>query len=146
MSILHDKLLDKDKEVEVLKEELKKSSDGRRSLPPKIGPNSPMLKNQARKRVTIAVQENYTEEEFFSQEFSTSEEDTDDDESDSYGDPEWRRTPMFKRIKAERRSLGAPIYKRKRGSSVESGKGEDESQSIKKRNSATQGEGFPYYV
>jgi len=122
MSVLHDQLLDKDREVEVLKEELKKGgSGGRVSLMPRLGPNSPVKKEQ-KKRVTIAV-ERVTEEEFF----SSSEESSDEDESDSDSDPEWRKTPMFKRIKAERRSLGGPsLTKRKRGSDGASGEDDDE--------------------
>jgi len=138
MSTLHDKLLDRDREVETLKAELKQSG-GRRSLMPKLGPNSPLKKEQ-KKRVTIAV-ERYKEDEFFREEFSSSEEESDEDESDSDSDPEWRKTPMFKRIKAERRSLGGPLTKRKRGSdggSGEEGETEEDRPDSKKRSSSTQ--------
>merc|ERR1719233_558769 len=63
MSAIHDQLLDKDREVQRLKEELQRGSDGRSSLMPRLGPNSPVKKDQ-KKRVTIAV-ERVTEEEFF---------------------------------------------------------------------------------
>merc|ERR1719391_66001 len=63
--------------------------------------------------VTIAV-ERVTEEEFF----SSSEESSEKDES-SDSDPEWRKTPMFKRIVKERRSLAESSFKRKRGSDAE---------------------------
>merc|ERR1719186_899823 len=138
MSTLHDKLLDRDREVETLKAELQQSG-GRRSLMPKLGPNSPLKKEQ-KKRVTIAV-ERYKEDEFFREEFSSSEEESDEDESDSDSDPEWRKTPMFKRIKAERRSLGGPLTKRKRGSdggSGEEGETEEDRPDSKKRSSSTQ--------
>jgi len=122
MSMLHDKLLDRDKEVETLKAELTLGGVGRKSLMPRLGPHSPIKKEQ-KKRVTIAV-ERYKEDEFFSQEFS-SEEESEEEESDSDSDPEWRKTPMFKRIKAERKSLGGIDFKRKRGNEVESGEEED---------------------
>ena len=81
------------------------------SLMPKLGPCSP-VKND-KKRVTIAV-ERVTEEEFF----SSSEESSEEDES-SDSDPEWRKTPMLKRIVKERRSLAESNFKRKRGSDAE---------------------------
>merc|ERR1719420_53701 len=130
MSVLHDQLLDREREVEQLKEELKRGSDGRLSLMPKLGPNSPVKKDQ-KKRVTIAV-ERVTEEEFF----TSSEESSEEEESDSDSDPEWRKTPMFKRIKAERKSLGGLVSKRKRGSVNGSDEEEDEEgmkQGTKKR-------------
>jgi len=111
MSEIHDQLLDRDREVEKLKEELKRGAEGRASLMPRIGPVSP-LKKDMKKRVTIAV-ERLTEEEFFT---SSEESSDEEEESDSDSDPEWRKTPMFKRIKAERKSLGGLVSKRKRGS------------------------------
>ena len=65
---------EKDELVEQLTEKLKRGSDGR-------------LKDQ-KKRVTYAA-ERVTEEEFFTS--------SDEEESDSDCDPEWRKTPMFKR-------------------------------------------------
>merc|ERR1712025_213381 len=131
MSEIHDQLLDRDREVEKLKEELKRGAEGRTSLMPRIGPVSP-LKKDTKKRVTIAV-ERLTEEEFF----TSSEESSDgEEESDSDSDPEWRKTPMFKRIKAERKSLGGLVSKRKRGSVNGSDEEEDEEgmkQGTKKR-------------
>jgi len=139
MSTLHDQLLDKDREVEVLKEELKKGAGGRMSLMPRLGPNSPVKKDQ-KKRVTIAV-ERVTEEEFF----SSSEDSSDEEESESDSDPEWRKTPMFKRIKAERKSLGGLVFtKRKRGSiegSDEELDEEEERPGSKKRSSSTAQQG-----
>merc|ERR1719233_1937448 len=76
MSAIHDQLLDKDREVQRLKEELRRGSDGRSSLMPRLGPNSPVKKDQ-KKRVTIAV-ERVTEEEFF----TSSEESSEEEESD----------------------------------------------------------------
>ena len=72
MSTLHDQLLDEDRELEVLKEELKKGAGGRMSLMPRLGPNSPVKKDQ-KKRVAIAV-ERVTEEEFFSSSEDSSDE------------------------------------------------------------------------
>ena len=66
-----------------------------------------------KKRITIAVKR-ITEEEFFASSGLSSEE---DESSDS--DPEWRKTPMFKRIVKERRSLAESNCKRKRGSDAE---------------------------
>merc|ERR1719234_2149957 len=138
MSALHDQLLDKDKEVQQLKEELRRGSDGRSSLMPRLGPNSPIKKDQ-KKRVTIAV-ERVTEEEFF----TSSEESSEEEESDSDSDPEWRKTPMFKRIKAERKSLGGLVSKRKRGSGVDSDEDEEKETKpdMKKRSTSnTPGQG-----
>eukprot|EP00092_Neocalanus_flemingeri_P020290 GFUD01021979.1.p1 GENE.GFUD01021979.1~~GFUD01021979.1.p1 ORF type:complete len:1250 (+),score=420.04 GFUD01021979.1:230-3979(+) len=133
MSALHDQLLDKDREVETLKAELHGAGD-KKTLMPRLGPNSPLKKDQ-KKRVTIAV-ERITEEEFFS---SSDDDDSEEEDSESDSDPEWRKTPMFKRIKAERRSMGGPIYKRKRGSaggSEEEEGEEDERPGSKKKNSS----------
>merc|ERR1719233_439260 len=137
MSALHDQLLDKDKEVQQLKEELRRGSDGRSSLMPRLGPNSP-VKNNQKKRVTIAV-ERVTEEEFF----TSSEESSEEEESDSDSDPEWRKMPMFKRIKAERKSLGGLVSKRKRGSDVDSDEEEENETKpdIKKRSTNTSSQG-----
>ena len=136
MSLLHDKLLDRDREVETLKAELTTGS-GRRSLMPRLGPNSPIKKEQ-KKKVTIAVHR-MNEDEFFSQEFS-SEDESEEEESESDSDPEWRKTPMFKRIKAERKSLGGIDFKRKRGGEVsgEEEETEEEKPDSKKRSGSTQ--------
>ena len=48
--------------------------------------------------------------------FSSESEEDDDDEEDS--DEEWRKTPMFKRIRKERQSLAVPDIKQKRRSSA----------------------------
>ena len=115
---------EKDELVEQLTEKLKRGSDGR-------------LKDQ-KKRVTYAA-ERVTEEEFF----TSSEESSEEEESDSDSDPEWRKTPMFKRIKAERKSLGGLVSKRKRGSDEESDE-EDETEpkpDSKKRSTNTSGQG-----
>ena len=109
MSALHDQLMVQDTKIATLEDELKRGS--RMSLMPKLGPYSPVKKDK--KRVTIAV-ERVTEEEFF----SSSEESSEEDES-SDSDPEWRKTPMFKRIVKERRSLAESNFKRKRGSDAE---------------------------
>ena len=65
---------EKDELVEQLTEKLKRGSDGRLKDP--------------KKRVTYAA-ERVTEEEYFTS--------GDEEESDSDCDPEWRKTPMFKR-------------------------------------------------
>jgi len=132
MSAIHDQLLDKDKEVQLLKEQLINGGGGRLSLMPKLGPQSPIKKEQ-KKRVTIAV-ERVTEEEFF----TSSEESSDDEESESDSDPEWRKTPMFKRIKAERKSLGGLVLKRKRGSDV----GSEEEEAVEKPGSKRSASNF----
>merc|ERR1712142_728245 len=62
MSEIHDQLLDRDREVAKLNEELKRGAEGRASFMPRIGPVSP-LKKDMKKRVTIAV-ERLTDEEW----------------------------------------------------------------------------------
>ena len=75
---------------------------------PKLGPISPIKKGH-KKRVTIAV-ERLTEEEFF----TSSDESDEEEESDSdWGFCPLRKTPMSRRIKAERTSLGGLVSKHK---------------------------------
>merc|ERR1719481_1817442 len=113
MSELHDQLMARDEEVANLKQELQKNATlGGGKLLPEIGRPSPVKKSA--KRVTIKVERYETPEEFFNNEdFSSSEESND---SDSDGDEEWRKTPLIRRIRQERKSMGAGLAKRKRGS------------------------------
>merc|ERR1712029_1027093 len=113
MSELHDQLMARDEEVANLKQELQKNATlGGGKLLPELGRPSPVKKSA--KRVTIKVERYETPEEFFNNEdFSSSEESND---SDSDGDEEWRKTPLIRRIRQERKSMGVGLAKRKRGS------------------------------
>jgi len=113
MSELHDQLMARDEEVANLKQELQKNATlGGGKLLPELGRPSPVKKSA--KRVTIKVERYETPEEFFKNEdFSSSEESND---SDSDGDEEWRKTPLIRRIRQERKSMGVGLAKRKRGS------------------------------
>merc|ERR1719474_504556 len=113
MSELHDQLMARDEEVANLKQELQKNATlGGGRLLPELGRPSPVKKSA--KRVTIKVERYETPEEFFNNEdFSSSEESND---SDSDGDEEWRKTPLIRRIRQERKSMGVGLAKRKRGS------------------------------
>jgi len=135
MSTIHDQLMEKEKEVCELKDELTSISRGEKgkSLLPNINVGTPPQKN-TKKRVTIAV-ERYKEDEL--DEWFSSEESSEDEESDE----EWRKTPMFKRIRKERRSLAVPESRKKRRSSAFTGEGEvpdleNDSYNKKKRVSA----------
>merc|ERR1719219_3116436 len=106
MSDIHDKLLERDAEVENLKAKLSN-----------VGPSSGGIfqklegqkKDSGKKRDTI---EHYSVKEYFD-EFGSPSESEEEDEDDL--DQSWRKTPLHKRIREEKRkSMGAPIYKRKR--------------------------------
>merc|ERR1719239_886419 len=124
MSNIHDILMEREKEVATLKEELG-GGQRRHSLMPNMGVSTPTNKKAAKKRVTIQpkAEERYKVEEL-DELFSTSSEESSDEEDDS--DEEWRKTPMFKRIRQERQSLAVPKVdtKRKRRSSAFSEAGE----------------------
>jgi len=113
MSELHDQLMARDEEVANLKQELQKNATlGGGKLLPQIGRLSP-IKNK-NKRVTIKVERYETPEEFFDNEGFSSD-DSDSDDSDD-GDEEWRKTPLVRRIRQERKSMGGVLSKRKRDS------------------------------
>jgi len=108
MSSLHDKLLERDAEVETLKAKLCN-----------VGPGTVGIFNKSRtsgsakadKKVTIAIERYETAEEYFNEQWSSSESESEDEETDQ----EWRKTPLHRRLREEKRkSMGAPIYKRKR--------------------------------
>ena len=107
MSDIHDQLLERDAEVKTLKAKLSN-----------VGPTTGNIFEEtsqspvktAKKKVTLKI-ERYSAEEYFNENFSTSEEESDDEDEHD----EWRKTPLHKRIREEKRkSMGAPIYKRKR--------------------------------
>jgi len=134
MSTIHDQLMDRERELADLREELK---GGRRhSLMPAVSAYTPPSKNN-KKRVTIAV-ERYKEDEL---DELWSEEDESSEDEDS--DDEWRKTPMFKRIRKERQSLAVPEKRKRRSSAFleEDEKPEinEDSSSKKKRGSASGG-------
>ena len=122
------------RELADLREELK--GGGRHSLMPAVSAYTPPSKNN-KKRVTIAV-ERYKEDEL---DELWSEEDESSEDEDS--DDEWRKTPMFKRIRKERQSLAVPEKRKRRSSAFleEDEKPEinEDSSSKKKRGSASGG-------
>ena len=130
MSDLHDKLLERDAEVKTLKAKL--SDVGPKTGSIFKGSSSPV--KTGKKKVTLAI-ERYSTEEFFHENFSTSEDESEDEDVHE----EWRKTPLHKRIREEKRkSMGAPIYKRKR--SFEDSSDEDlepHNDSKQKKKSAT---------
>merc|ERR1712059_198506 len=114
MSNIHDQLMQRDQQLEQLKGQFERNQD---SLLPKVydgSPKKPVKKTSKGRRSTINPVERYNEDEFFEENFSSDSDSSDSEESDS--DPEWRKTPMFDRIKKARRSLcgPAPNFKRKR--------------------------------
>lgn len=97
------------------------------------------------RRVTIAPVERYKAEEFFEEHFSSEDSTSESEEEDS--DPDWRKTPMFDRIKKARRSLGCPgtsMQKRKRLDNNEEesedgdGDNEEEERQVNKRKGSIQ--------
>jgi len=138
MADLHDKLMKRDEEVADLKLQLQRTSvagSGRLFTNPGIA--SPK-RRETKKRVTIVTESYKDPEEYFKDQDFTSDED--DDDLNSSDDEEWRKTPLHKRIRQERKSLGPGFSKRKRGSfdSEEENNSNDESLS-KKRNSNSAG-------
>jgi len=104
MSSIHDQLMEKDKEVSELRDQLKKSQRAVPMFSSVTVPTPPSKRNSGgakKKRVAIKEEEErYKEEEYFTT--SSEEEDTDTDDD---SDQDWRMTPLFKRIRKERMSL-----------------------------------------
>jgi hypothetical protein len=99
---------------------------GQGTLFTNLGKDSPAKTKKDPKRVTIKIERYSNPEEYFNdQDFSS--ESSDSDLSD--GDDEWRKTPLVKRIRQERRSMAPHLAKRKRDSldSEEEGNEEDSS-------------------
>merc|ERR1712113_1167663 len=103
----------KDEECADLKLKLQRNSG---NLLPIIHEGSPSsVKKKKDRRVTIKLQSYSNADEFFEdQEFSSN---SDTDESSDDDDDEWRKTPLIKRIRQERKSMGVRLEsKRKRDS------------------------------
>lgn len=116
MSDIHDQLLERDAEVKNLKAKLSNVGPGSGGIFQQIEQSKPSSK----KKVTI---QHYSEKEYFDEFGSSSDsEEVDEDSKDEDNeDPSWRKTPLHKRIREEKRkSMGAPIYKRKRSFEVSS--------------------------
>merc|ERR1712025_909587 len=113
MSEMHDELQKKDQEIISLK--TLAMSNGSILMPAvKVEGPANTTKNTTRRTKTATVQR-YDEDEFFNEMGTDSDLSTDDGAGSDDDDPEWRKTPMFDRIKKARRSLGAPMsMKRKR--------------------------------
>jgi len=116
MSNIHDLLIEKEKEVEELKDELTRGGDqfDAGSLLPQV--NTPPVKKTGatsggKKRVTMATEERYKEDELHEL-FSSSDESSDDEDFDE----EWRMTPMFKRVRKERQSMAQDLRRKRRSS------------------------------
>ena len=109
MSAIHDKLMERDEEVANLKNQLERTVNlGQGNLFAKLGKDSPVKPKKDPKRVTIKIERYSNPEEYFNdQDFSS---DSSEDSSDE--DDEWRKTPLVKRIRQERRSLAPPKRKR----------------------------------
>ena len=113
MSAIHDKLMERDEEVANLKNQLERTVNlGQGNLFTKLGKDSPVKPKKDPKRVTIKIERYSNPEEYFNdQDFSS---DSSGESSDD--DDEWRKTPLVKRIRQERRSLAPHLAKRKRDS------------------------------
>ena len=135
MSELHDKLMAKDEECATLKLKLQRRSG---NLLPIIHQGSPAsLKKKQNRRVTIKLESYSNADEYFEdQEFSSEEESEGSSDND---DDEWRKTPLVKRIRQERKSMGVRLESKRKRDSLDS-EDEDQDDSItKKRTSKLQG-------
>merc|ERR1712121_196041 len=135
MSQLHDKLMAKDEEGATLKLKLQRRSG---NLLPIIHQGSPAsLKKKQNRRVTIKLESYSNADEYFEdQEFSSKEESEGSSDDD---DDEWRKTPLVKRIRQERKSMGVRLESKRKRDSLDS-EDEDQDDSItKKRTSKLQG-------
>ena len=113
MSEIHDKLMKRDEEVAILKNQLETTVNmGQGTLFTNLGKESPLKPKKDPKRVTIKIERYSNPEEYFNDQDFSSE--SSEDFSD--GDDEWRKTPLVKRIRQERRSMAPHLAKRKRDS------------------------------
>ena len=115
MSEIHDKLMKRDEEVALLRNQLETTvNTGHGNLFTNLaGKDSPVkIKKKDPKRVTIKIERYSNPEEYFNDQDFSSE--SSEDSSD--GDDEWRKTPLVKRIRQERRSMAPHMAKRKRDS------------------------------
>jgi len=122
MSEIHDKLMQRDEEVASLKMQLESTiSTGQGNLFAQLGKDSPVKKKKDSKRVTIKIERYSNPEEYFNDQDYSSDSSVD---SSADEDDDWRKTPLLKRIRQERRSMAPHLSKRKResqGSDEESG-------------------------
>merc|ERR1719232_2196720 len=134
MSELHDKLMAKDEECADLKLKLQRNSG---NLLPIIHEGSPAsVKKKKDRRVTIKLQSYSNADEFFEDQEFSSNSDTDESSDD---DDEWRKTPLIKRIRQERKSMGVRLESKRKRDSLDSEEDDQEDSINKKRSSKLQG-------